>query len=162
MLQGLENRIKLPIRLFLQNPFLHHAVGDKVVPVLRQNGVKSRTVDEQRITALAAPCRSSLPVVPGAVLRELLHQDLRQLGARAQDHPRADDGQARGEVVDPARLHVLRSEEHTSELQSRLHLVCRLLLEKKKKKVNVAVKGFNTDSDTPRLLTLAGAPRDTA
>src|SRR2546422_8551033 len=29
---------------------------------------------------------------------------------------------------------VARSEEHTSELQSRLHLVCRLLLEKKKKK----------------------------
>src|SRR2546422_11419918 len=28
-----------------------------------------------------------------------------------------------------------RSEEHTSELQSRLHLVCRLLLEKKKKPV---------------------------
>src|SRR2546422_2156636 len=34
----------------------------------------------------------------------------------------------------PARQHVNpRSEEHTSELQSRLHLVCRLLLEKKKK-----------------------------
>src|SRR6266550_6118877 len=32
----------------------------------------------------------------------------------------------------PARLYGLRSEEHTSELQSRLHLVCRLLLEKKK------------------------------
>src|SRR5687768_17914463 len=29
----------------------------------------------------------------------------------------------------------VRSEEHTSELQSRLHLVCRLLLEKKKKKI---------------------------
>src|SRR5690625_5464071 len=29
-----------------------------------------------------------------------------------------------------------RSEEHTSELQSRGHLVCRLLLEKKKKKTN--------------------------
>src|SRR5687768_17944186 len=29
-----------------------------------------------------------------------------------------------------------RSEEHTSELQSRLHLVCRLLLEKKKKKTH--------------------------
>src|SRR2546429_6696806 len=28
---------------------------------------------------------------------------------------------------------IRRSEEHTSELQSRLHLVCRLLLEKKKK-----------------------------
>src|SRR5690554_7018244 len=29
---------------------------------------------------------------------------------------------------------IIRSEEHTSELQSRPHLVCRLLLEKKKKK----------------------------
>src|SRR5687768_17774820 len=34
----------------------------------------------------------------------------------------------------PGRL-PFRSEEHTSELQSRLHLVCRLLLEKKKKKI---------------------------
>src|SRR2546422_3905765 len=32
-----------------------------------------------------------------------------------------------------AKIAVIRSEEHTSELQSRLHLVCRLLLEKKKK-----------------------------
>src|SRR5687768_17950960 len=32
------------------------------------------------------------------------------------------------------RARCRRSEEHTSELQSRLHLVCRLLLEKKKKK----------------------------
>src|SRR2546422_2186020 len=34
----------------------------------------------------------------------------------------------------------MRSEEHTSELQSRLHLVCRLLLEKKKKKKQEQVK----------------------
>src|SRR2546429_6794408 len=33
----------------------------------------------------------------------------------------------------PGRGPALRSEEHTSELQSRLHLVCRLLLEKKNK-----------------------------
>src|SRR2546429_5612883 len=32
----------------------------------------------------------------------------------------------------PWRTRAARSEEHTSELQSRLHLVCRLLLEKKK------------------------------
>src|SRR5690625_5747147 len=31
----------------------------------------------------------------------------------------------------------LRSEEHTSELQSRGHLVCRLLLEKKKRYINI-------------------------
>src|SRR5687768_18081963 len=36
--------------------------------------------------------------------------------------------------VDPGTALGDRSEEHTSELQSRLHLVCRLLLEKKKKK----------------------------
>src|SRR5256884_2845697 len=36
--------------------------------------------------------------------------------------------------VNPAGL--TRSEEHTSELQSRLHLVCRLLLEKKKKQLH--------------------------
>src|SRR2546422_5589636 len=35
-----------------------------------------------------------------------------------------------------------RSEEHTSELQSRLHLVCRLLLEKKKKKKTELKKGI--------------------
>src|SRR3989442_10720869 len=37
----------------------------------------------------------------------------------------------------------LRSEEHTSELQSRPHLVCRLLLEKKKKK-NTQNDQYNT------------------
>src|SRR2546429_1851961 len=37
-----------------------------------------------------------------------------------------------------------RSEEHTSELQSRLHLVCRLLLEKKKKTLNNQCTKSNT------------------
>src|SRR2546422_6078200 len=41
-----------------------------------------------------------------------------------------------GDLLPPRRRHrdllqLVRSEEHTSELQSRLHLVCRLLLEKK-------------------------------
>src|SRR3989449_10905116 len=45
-------------------------------------------------------------------------------------------GDDRGLVgIDLDRDILLRSEEHTSELQSRLHLVCRLLLEKKKKKI---------------------------
>src|SRR2546422_8521361 len=38
-------------------------------------------------------------------------------------------------IAAPNHWHAQRSEEHTSELQSRLHLVCRLLLEKKKKKL---------------------------
>src|SRR6266436_8873744 len=38
-------------------------------------------------------------------------------------------------IASSMRQRCRRSEEHTSELQSRLHLVCRLLLEKKKKKI---------------------------
>src|SRR5205809_3520710 len=47
------------------------------------------------------------------------------------------DARGAGREVDTQGVvldRVPRSEEHTSELQSRLHLVCRLLLEKKKKK----------------------------
>src|SRR3989449_3979346 len=49
-----------------------------------------------------------------------------------------------------------RSEEHTSELQSRLHLVCRLLLEKKKK-TNIT-KRRETRSTSPDLATQTHAP----
>src|SRR2546422_6918064 len=47
-----------------------------------------------------------------------------------------------------------RSEEHTSELQSRLHLVCRLLLEKKKntQKMKITqVEQAHTNHDLPDL-----------
>src|SRR2546422_5470507 len=47
--------------------------------------------------------------------------------------PRVSHGSTH-ESRQPAGSSGGRSEEHTSELQSRLHLVCRLLLEKKKKK----------------------------
>src|SRR5438309_6853550 len=40
----------------------------------------------------------------------------------------------------PAGVEIIRSEEHTSELQSQFHLVCRLLLEKKKKKTKNVIK----------------------
>src|SRR2546422_1922515 len=43
------------------------------------------------------------------------------------------------------RFALTRSEEHTSELQSRLHLVCRLLLEKKKKKTTVTTYVYTQD-----------------
>src|SRR2546422_7937607 len=68
--------------------------------------------------------------------------------ARLSD-PRAHGDAAHGPARRPPRRDVLRtpdrSEEHTSELQSRLHLVCRLLLEKKKKR-----KSHNLYSNAPR------------
>src|SRR3712207_7974116 len=45
--------------------------------------------------------------------------------------------QAATQIQEPT-LSFVRSEEHTSELQSRQYLVCRLLLEKKIKKKNLA------------------------
>src|SRR5690606_40629897 len=43
----------------------------------------------------------------------------------------------------------IRSEEHTSELQSRENLVCRLLLEKKKKQMHLAPLTRQTECDDP-------------
>src|SRR2546422_6731118 len=51
-----------------------------------------------------------------------------------------------GKLGDGGVAGIFRSEEHTSELQSRLHLVCRLLLEKKKKyvcSITTTYKHFN-------------------
>src|SRR2546422_2507139 len=53
-------------------------------------------------------------------------------------------------VVVAARVEAERSEEHTSELQSRLHLVCRLLLEKKKKKIKDDERKNNSNNDHHR------------
>src|SRR6266568_5859323 len=59
--------------------------------------------------------------------------------------PRArHPGHGGGEALRP---HAPRSEEHTSELQSQFHLVCRLLLEKKKKKKIHTVKLKNKKND---------------
>src|SRR3712207_8378762 len=50
-------------------------------------------------------------------------------------HPKGRAG-ARGQRRQVHRAEIFRSEEHTSELQSRQYLVCRLLLEKKKQPVS--------------------------
>src|SRR2546425_7482328 len=52
------------------------------------------------------------------------------------------------DVLTPLRREHDRSEEHTSELQSLAYLVCRLLLEKKKKTLS-AVKQRTQHSNTP-------------
>src|SRR5436309_8163126 len=49
----------------------------------------------------------------------------------------------------------LRSEEHTSELQSRENLVCRLLLEKKKKKKNATLNRIQTTMNERDLMIIS-------
>src|SRR3712207_7052987 len=62
------------------------------------------------------------------------HTPLSKRSHRDEDCPDAGDGGPKGRASD-ASLRRTRSEEHTSELQSRQYLVCRLLLEKKKKNI---------------------------
>src|SRR5687768_13868432 len=79
----------------------------------------------------AQPASGNLPPVP-ATNRPLRARPPQSAARRT----RLDDRHIAQASVPPAadsKRHS-RSEEHTSELQSRLHLVCRLLLEKKKKK----------------------------
>src|SRR3712207_8991333 len=52
------------------------------------------------------------------------------------------------DVVEPEEAALERSEEHTSELQSRQYLVCRLLLEKKKKVGILIQKVLMNDTST--------------
>src|SRR5688572_31604557 len=68
-----------------------------------------------------------------------LFRSLRQVRDRAGARPRRHGRRLQGALPRPARLPggEGRSEEHTSELQSQSNLVCRLLLEKKKKPLQV-------------------------
>src|SRR2546422_6724872 len=68
--------------------------------------------------------RSRLPYFPARMDRGEGWYRSERLLKRGRFEVRFSTGAERG---------CARSEEHTSELQSRLHLVCRLLLEKKKK-----------------------------
>src|SRR2546425_7891786 len=58
-----------------------------------------------------------------------------KIGTRPVPQPRPGEVLIRVAAAGVNRPDVLRSEEHTSELQSLAYLVCRLLLEKKKEKI---------------------------
>src|SRR5256885_6259458 len=63
---------------------------------------------------------------------------------RAQRNADQGDGDAKKHEGEAIPRHCVRSEEHTSELQSPCNLVCRLLLEKKKKRPVQARDKSNT------------------
>src|SRR2546430_7404599 len=67
------------------------------------------------------------------LFRSVIHREARVLAlAERLDHLFGRRGELDGGHVEARRHHFVRSEEHTSELQSQSNLVCRLLLEKKK------------------------------
>src|SRR3712207_7495147 len=79
--------------------------------------------------------RSRRGATVGAALLLLAAVLARRHGAGLADHPNAPEDRLRAPGAGEPGLQAVdarRSEEHTSELQSRQYLVCRLLLEKKK------------------------------
>src|SRR2546429_6880959 len=72
------------------------------------------------------------------------------LRARAASHPWGENLSIQPEARGLNPVSGRRSEEHTSELQSRLHLVCRLLLEKKKKKDTSLLPARSSHTSVPR------------
>src|SRR5690606_31673134 len=130
--------------------------GDEFTILLNRTGGKADviTVAERVQNALAEPFSiDSYEVYTSASIGILISDEIMRnpedflRDADAAMYRAKESGKARYEVFD-AEMHVrnldllrietdlrhaVRSEEHTSELQSRENLVCRLLLEKKKK-----------------------------
>src|SRR2546422_5199630 len=100
-----------------------HSVTAPPSTQLRRNSGTSST----RCAIAAGVRKMPLPIVEPTTTATALHRPRRR-GSRS---PQRSSGV--GVDMRPHNIH-FRSEEHTSELQSRLHLVCRLLLEKKKTK----------------------------
>src|SRR3989442_1569124 len=98
----------------------HYGAGDAAVRALRA-GVDLILIADDRLPGDRSASAETLKTIRGAVRRG-------RLPAGRVDEALARVAALRSRLLTPAR-----SEEHTSELQSRPHLVCRLLLEKKKK-----------------------------
>src|SRR5205809_5363459 len=106
-----ESLARVAVALVLVDSVVHGLLGEAV---LELEGADRQAVDEQAEVQRELRLIAAVTELPGdaeAILRVALS------GRRVAWRRRA--------------VEEVRSEEHTSELQSRLHLVCRLLLEKK-------------------------------
>src|SRR2546429_1969796 len=102
------------------------------------DGFPRTTVQAEALDVMMSEIGRSFSVVfalqiPDEVAFERLRRRA-ELEGRADDTDEAIQRRLENYHRETEPLIEYRSEEHTSELQSRLHLVCRLLLEKKKKK----------------------------
>src|SRR5687768_6277566 len=103
---------------------LDEATGEIMAAVVTDN----KTSDKEIMPDILALVDAALKQVSadGGYDYVSVYQEIDKYNARAAIPPR------RNATLRFTRQFQTRSEEHTSELQSRLHLVCRLLLEKKK------------------------------
>src|SRR5256884_4093888 len=109
------------------------ALGDRyaIDRELGRGGMATVYVAQDRRHAREVAIKVLRPDVAAAIGAERFLREIAIAARLTHPHvlPLIDSGQADGSLY---YVMPYRSEEHTSELQSRLHLVCRLLLEKKK------------------------------
>src|SRR5689334_23957555 len=93
--------------------------------------------DTKRVTVLVGGVRAAAAIVDTTTVKMKTNRDGAQQGsAKCEiDDPINVNVSMFGEAGDTFSVDVSRSEEHTSELQSQFHLVCRLLLEKKNRMI---------------------------
>src|SRR5690625_5404075 len=120
----IEQRAKGVSWVWIDHPPVN-AVGEELMDELNDLAKVLTKDTNVRVVVLT----SSHPDIflAGADLKNIMQQD----GENSEEDPIAS---AAMKMQDCFNQFYLRSEEHTSELQSRGHLVCRLLLEKKKKR----------------------------
>src|SRR2546429_5546221 len=119
-----------------------------LIRVLGDFDVAEDALQEAFATALEQWPAAGLPTNPVAwLIGTARHKAIDRLRRRSR-LARKEAEIARHIELSTAEEEAPRSEEHTSELQSRLHLVCRLLLEKKKITPNTRHEPTShTDSD---------------
>src|SRR2546429_9720494 len=117
-------RSKIVAAFFQSYRWSFPALTDRIQPVVRQE----MTIDIHH----APRSQAGLQIGPGKLIDQRF--TLAQLSHFVQEPPQRKQARTLRASHQHAKLLGIRSEEHTSELQSRLHLVCRLLLEKKKMK----------------------------
>src|SRR5690554_506658 len=121
---------------------------DKIVPIPFWSGLENDFVqkrqEKQEILKIGIPGRIEKVKNQKIILDLLLkYEELQNIkwvfAGSGSEEERLKDQVRKNKLENSIEfLGVLRSEEHTSELQSRPHHVCRLLLEKKKKKKNTS------------------------
>src|SRR5690554_7007954 len=92
------------------------------------------SADDRVLPSLKAKVTEGMEIKVERGVSLLLSVDGEELSLRTAPEKLGEVLAKAGVTLGPLDKTSLRSEEHTSELQSRPHLVCRLLLEKKKKK----------------------------
>src|SRR5438309_6967366 len=88
---------------------------------------------------LTLSLHDALPISVAVLLEELQERGANVVGGHSNLLKHEPLIRFKNGSATKPRNHEIRSEEHTSELQSQFHLVCRLLLEKKNTEVNPAL-----------------------